>query len=171
MGYGALQIKWYELGEGVISIERSRDYRTIKAIATHPAVFRFVVDDMSPSPEAWQPIENDDICYLLARDAAAPIGFAAFYPRTGVCYEGHLCFLPQAYGGAAYICALAMTTWMWENTPARRLCGEISDDNRQAIQFVQRVGWDIYGVNHQSWLKDGIVHDRVAVGITRPQWA
>jgi RimJ/RimL family protein N-acetyltransferase len=161
----------YSMRGYVISVDRTFDYALIKMIATHPAVFRYVADDFHKDPEAWEPVPSEEIYYLLAQDEDGPLGFVGFFPRTGICFEGHLCFLPRAYGGPAFASFRVMLLWMWENTPAKRICGEIADDNNAAITFALRAGCEIYGVNHQSWLKNGIVHDRIALGISRPAWA
>lgn len=155
----------------MISIDRTFDYKLVKDIATHPAVFHYVADDFHPTPDDWEPVPSDEIFYLMASDESGPLGFAAFFPKTAICFEGHLCFLPRAYGGTALACFRTMLVWMWENTSARRICGEIADDNRGAIAFALRAGCEIYGVNHQSWLKNGVLHDRAALGISRPSWA
>jgi hypothetical protein len=52
----------------MIHIERSFDYGLIKAIMTHPAVYRHLTDDTAPPAAEFRPIVSDLIWYLLAWD-------------------------------------------------------------------------------------------------------
>ena len=61
-----------------------------------------------------------------------------------------------------------MLAWMWQNTSARRLKGEIAQENRKAIQFAVNAGFEVYGVNRASLLKGGVLRDQVALGISKP---
>lgn len=168
VGHGSVQVERNQLGEG-LRVERTHDYETIRKIAIHPRIYPFIADDFSPMPSLWEPNEDENFYYLMAFKDKWPIGFAAFMPRTGICYEGHFCFLPAAWGKVALECAISMTKWMWEKTLAERLCGEIAGNNRLALSFVLSCGWEVYGVNARSWQKGGLIFDRICVGISRPQ--
>jgi RimJ/RimL family protein N-acetyltransferase len=62
-----------------------------------------------------------------------------------------------------------MISWMWENSTARRLIGEIERSNTLAIRFARRAGFEIYGINRKSKLKGGLLVDQVAMGISKPE--
>jgi len=152
----------------LIKITRSRDYKAIRDLVTDPAVFPFVADDFVPRPELWEPPESDLIHYLLASDDQSCFGFAVFMPRTHTCYEAHIGFLPRSYGAIAIAAFKEMLDWMWANTTAVRIVGEIAQENRKAIKFAVGAGFEPYGVNSKSILRDGVLHDQLCLGISRP---
>jgi hypothetical protein len=149
-------------------IERSTNTAVIKALATHPTVFPYVSDDFFPDPEAWQPPESETIVYLLAKDAEGFFGFGAFIPENLSCWKAHMGFLPRSYGVPAIEAFGEMLAWMWKHTTAARIVGEICQENRRAIQFAVRSGFEPYGVNRKSRLRGGILRDQVCLGISKP---
>ena len=150
-------------------IERSLDYDLIREIVTDERIYRVTSDDLAPEPDMIRIPASEDIVYLLARDDGHTLGFAMFNPVNGVTYEAHICFLRCAYGAKAKAAFAQMLAWMWSWTIAERICGAIPDYNRLAIAFCKRIGFGEYGVNPQSWLKNGRLHDMVMLGISRPK--
>lgn len=148
-------------------IFRSRDWRAIKALVCDPAIFPHVSDDFYKTPESWQPTQSEDVIYLLAKDSVGLFGFGIFLPLTWACYQAHMGFLPRSYGAQAIASFKEMLTWMWANSKARRLVGEIGSDNRRAIQFAVRAGFEKYGVNQKSRLRGGEMRDQVCLGISK----
>jgi len=151
-----------------MTIARTSDFVLIKRLATDPAIFPHISDDLSPEPEAWEPMTDSRVCYLVASDEHGVFGFGVFIPVTWVCWRAHFGFLPRAYGQAAAIAFGGMFEWMWANTLARRIVGEICSDNRRAIRFAQRAGAEVYGINRGSLLKDGVLRDQTAFGMSKP---
>lgn len=154
------------MGNGLI-IERTRNLAEIKSLATHPAIFKHVSDD-STTAEQWEPIDHEEIIYLIARDAQGAFGFGIFMPQNIVCFRGHFAFLPRSYGDVALTAFKLMLDWMWNTTSAHRITGEILRENRRAIQFAIKAGCNPYGINLKSKLVGGVLRDQVAMGISRP---
>ena len=154
--------------DSAIKIFRSRDYAAIRALATHPRIFPHVCDDFTSNPDEWKPIESELVNYLLATDKEGPFGFGIFIPDTWACWKSHTGFLPRSYGVVALTAFKEMLAWMWANSQARRLVGEIERGNTLAIRFACRAGFSIYGINRQSFLKGGVLRDRVCLGISKP---
>jgi RimJ/RimL family protein N-acetyltransferase len=155
--------------ENGVRIFRSRDYAAIRALATHPRIFPHICDDFTSDPKAWTPIESELVTYLLATDQEGPFGFGIFIPDTWACWKSHTAFLPRSYGVVALTSFKQMLAWMWANSQARRLVGEIDRANILAIRFARRAGFQIYGINRQSFLKGGELRDRVCLGISKPE--
>lgn len=151
-----------------ILIERIKDPKLIKMLATDPAIFPHVSDDWVKKPEEWQAPMNDSLVYLVASDGHIFFGFGAFFPQSWSCYQAHMGFLPSHYGAQAIAAFKEMLAWMWEHTTAARIVGEIAQENRRAIQFSMRAGFQKYGVNEKSKLQGGVLHDQVCLGISRP---
>jgi RimJ/RimL family protein N-acetyltransferase len=151
-----------------ISIERSRDYALLMRIATEPRIYRLTSDDCSPLPQAWRIPEREDCIYLVARQDAEILGFAAFFPVNGITVETHLCFLRSAYGEKAITSFVKMLGWIWGATKTQRIIGAVPSYNRLAIRFAEKAGFSVYGVNQKAWMKDGRLHSLICLGISRP---
>lgn len=152
-----------------ISVFRSRDFELIRSLCLHPRIFPLISDDYTANPAEWMVPTSEVVIYLLARDREGPFGFGIFMPRTHVQYEAHLGFLPRAYGADARHAFERMLAWMWQNTTALRIVGEIVKPNTLAIRFARQAGFEIYGVNKASYLRGGILHDQVCLGISKPR--
>ena len=150
-------------------IFRTRDYRAIRELILHPRVFPHVCDDFTSNPDTWKPVESDLVTYLLATDEKGPFGLGIFIPDTWACWKSHMAFLPRSYGNQALTSFKTMLGWMWQNTSARRLVGEIARENKLAIRFARRAGFSIYGVNVKSKLRGGALVDQVCLGISKPE--
>jgi len=150
------------------SVFRSRDYAAIRALATHPRIFPQISDDYTADPAKWDVPRSEQVIYLLASDGDGPFGFGIFVPQTHVQFAAHMAFLPRSYGAIALASFKTMLAWMWANTTALRLVGEIRRDNTLAIRFARRAGFEIYGVNKKSFLRGGQLIDQVCLGISRP---
>lgn len=151
-----------------VTISRSRDYSLLWRIATSPRIYRMTSDDRSPAPLRWRIQEREDCIYLLAKAGNQILGFCAFYPVNGATYETHVCFLEEAYGQKALAAFKTMLWWIWENTRAARIVGSVPDFNELAIAFAKRAGFEVYGVNHKSFLKDGRLRNQICMGISKP---
>lgn len=149
-----------------VTISRSRDYALLNRIATSPEIYRASSDDGSPRPTLWRLSEREDSIYLLAQEGEQILGFCAFYPLNAVTFESHLCFLSR--GPVNEFCYREMLSWMWANTKAQRIIGAIPEYNHLAIAFCKRIGFERFGWNRDSWLKDGKLYAQVWMGISRP---
>lgn len=150
-------------------IERIQDPKLIKMLASHPAIFPHVTDDWVKTPEQWDAPRSETIVYLVASDGHVFFGFGAFVPVTWSCYQAHMGFLPCSYGEQALSTFRSMIDWMWANSTAGRLVGEIPIDNRRAIAFAMSAGFIEYGVNQKSRLRGGRLVDQVCLGISKPE--
>lgn len=152
-----------------LKVFRTRDYKIIRELATHPRIFPQIADDFTSDSKKWQPIASEQVCYLLAADGEGPFGFGIFIPDTWACWKAHTAFLPRSYGADARKSFDQMILWMWQNTTAKRLVGEIVRDNLLAIRFARRAGFAIYGINKKSYLRGGVLRDQLCLGISKPQ--
>lgn len=151
-----------------VKIFRTRDFSAIRALCTHPRIFPSISDDYTKDAKTWKPIESELVIYLLASDEKGPFGFGIFIPQTHVQYGAHTAFLPRSYGADARHSFEHMIEWMWTKTTARRIVGEIVRENKLAIRFARRAGFEIYGINERSYLRGGVLRDQVCLGISKP---
>jgi RimJ/RimL family protein N-acetyltransferase len=151
-----------------LTFERTKDYALVKEIATHPAIYPFISDDYSPSPNDFKPFEDDAIWYVLVKDGDELLGMWMFAPENAICWQVHTCLLPNAYGKRAKQAALEMANWIWTNTTCLRLITSVPEYNRQASIFARWAGMEEYGRNPESYMKTGILHDQILLGMSNP---
>jgi hypothetical protein len=154
------------VGDGV-TIQRTYEAELLKALATDPSIYPDVSDDFTTA-EQWTPSVDELVINLVARDTGGYFGFGIFLPRYWSCYDAHFGFLPRSYGDCALTAIQCMFGWMWTNTKASRIVGEICVENRRAIAFAKRAGCLEYGINVKSRLRGGILRDQVCFGISKP---
>lgn len=149
-----------------LNFTRTRDWALIKKIVTESHNFRQIADDGAPQPENWAPIKNDAVWYVLIKDAKNTLGVWAFFPETSIAWRAHICFLPIAYGRTLRA-TKELFQWIWANTPCQRIVGAIPRSNRLALKLVHNAGCQAFGIDRKSFLKNGVLEDRVFLGISR----
>lgn len=152
-----------------LTFERTEDWKLIREIALHPQIWPQISDDFSPEPEVWQPVQNPEFWYVLARERGVPIGLFVFIPENPACWRSHVCILPEAWGSIARAACRNVFPWLWERTICKRIIGSIPVSNSLAILFAIQCGMLKYGVNPKSVMKNGKLEDQVLVGIQKPE--
>lgn len=153
-----------------MEFERTRDFRLIKQIITMPAIWKDIIDDFSPAPEQYQPIESEGVWYILARDEGEIVGLFVFEMRSHIVFEMHGLVLPSAWlKGKAKPAALGAIDWMWEHSPAKRIIGHVPVfKHRTRLRFPPKLGMTAFGKDDLSFQKDGRLYDRMCFGISKP---
>lgn len=147
-------------------VERLTDPALIREAMTHPRVYPHLIDDHSPTATEYVPIIGDQVYYLGLFDQRY-LGLLLFHPHNSVCFEAHTCLLPQAWGERSAQCTKAAVAWMFENTRCKRVITNVPVYNRLALRLAERTGLTRFGVNEKSFLKDGILHDQIMLGINK----
>lgn len=160
----------------VIQFERSTNYELIRQIITHERIWGYLSDDGSPPREDFEPLESNFVWYVIACDVddaggGEILGLWMFFPHNTVCWEVHTCLLPIAWGERGQAAAKMLPDWIWRNTPCRRIVTNVPTYNRLALHFAFKAGMKMYGVNPDSYLKDGILRDQMCLGISKPDCA
>ncbi len=151
----------------LLHFERTFDYELIKKIATHPRVYPNASDDFSPSPEDWEPIRHEQIWYVLARDGEELLGMFALIPENMICWNIHVCLLPNSWGPKAKEAGEQIIHWIFENTPCLRLVADVPEYNTLVLNLAMRSGMQKYGINEKSHKKGGILHNQIQMGISK----
>jgi hypothetical protein len=153
------------IGESRVIVFPSSDFAKIRELCLHPRIYPHITDDFSSKD--FKMGENPNVRYLLCRDDEGVFGFVIFIAITGACWGAHVAFLPRAYGAGARRAFQLAIEWMWANTAARRITGEILRTNTLAIRFARSAGFQMYGINKKSKLIGGVMRDQVCMGISK----
>ena len=133
----------------------------------HPKLYDVCADDFQPPRERFSPREDEAIWYVLAREGVEVLGLFALAPQNELCWEIHTRLLPEAWGPRALAALEGVIQWTFANTPCVRLVTTIPIYNRLALRYGDRAGFQRFGVNPNSWMKDGVLHDQVLMGISK----
>ena len=150
-----------------MTFTRTRDLELIRSIATHPKVWPTLGDDLVVDPEQWTPVLHDGIWYVLVEEDGRVRGMFIFFPENSVCWQVHVCMLPEAWGASARAMK-EVFVWLWRQTPCLRITGSVPVWNAPAIHCALRAGMEPFGVNRHSSLKNARLHHQLLLGISRP---
>lgn len=110
---------------------------------------------------------HESIWHILAWDDTQLLGMFACVPESAICWRFHVCLLPAAYGEKTAESMRGVTRWIFENTKCLRLVGSVPRYNSLAIRLANNAGWQWFGVNAKSHMKNGELHDQILFGISR----
>lgn len=150
----------------MIRFERSFDYNLIREILTHPQVYPHISDDGSPPAPEFQPLQSEAVWYIVVRDGEEILGMWMLHPHNSVCWECHMCYLPPAWGSRASLAGRMLPEWVWEHISCRRIIGNVPACNRLAVAYMKRIGFEEFGINRASFLKNGQLYDQICLGIS-----
>ena len=148
-----------------IHVERTFDWELVRRIFASPEIYKHLGDDFSPSQEAYEPVTNPSLIYLLASNGH-PCGIFLFAPENGICFNTHIAFLPSGWG-AAREAAKQAAVWMFSNTRCQRIVASVPAYNRLALKTAKATGVTQFGVNEASFLKNGKLHDQILLGLSK----
>lgn len=152
------------------AFERSTDWTLIKRIMTHPRIYPHITDDFAPPAAAFEPVQSEELLYLLVREGDQALGLFLLEPRGGVTAEVHTCLMPKGWIRDSRAIAGQAMAWVWENCPQiERLTTTVPRNNSLALRFAQALGMVEYGVNPSSFKKGGKLMDQTLLGVNRPE--
>lgn len=153
----------------MFEFHRTKDYRAIREIITHPAIWPYVSDDFAPPVEQFQPIENDSIWYVLVKDGDQLMGMWMLVPNSPIWTEVHTCILPEGRGNRAREASILFIEWIWKNTPFLAVTTHVPSYNRLALNFAIRGGMKAVGMIPRSYQKNGHLMDQMVLGTYKPE--
>lgn len=153
----------------MLTFERTTDYRLIRAIITHPGLYRQMGDDSLPhDPERFEVNQHPGIWWILAWDGHQLLGLFPVYPENAICWQIHVAMLPETTTAQKWRCARRIIPWIWEHTRCRRIVAHVPATNKKAIAFgTHGMKLQIFGRNQQSFLHNGKLDDVVLMGRSR----
>lgn len=147
-------------------IERTHDMALVKRLFIHPKVWPHISDDGCDA-DSFEPVDHDAVIYLKLMDGDAVGGVLMMVPQNSVTYDLHTVILPEHRGAFTRKAGQAMLAWMFSHTNARKINTKVPEPNKPALRAALDVGFEIEGVDRKSFLKDGVLHDQVMLGVCK----
>ena len=138
----------------------------VRQIMTHPRVYPHITDDGSPSAEAFRPIEHPAVWYILVKMHGELAGVLVAAPQNSVCFEAHVCLLPNCWGHASEA-ARECFGWLFDKSDAMRVVASVPSCNRLAAKMARGAGMHPYGVNPCSFRRGGKMYYQELFGISK----
>lgn len=143
----------------------------IREFITQPDLYDRLSEDHSASTDSWIPnlhLSLWAMVYDVIDDELDIWGMFAFVPETQIVYRFHPAISPQHWGDKQNVEAGKLVLeWFWEHTDALKLVGKAPVIYPDALKWGQRLGFKREGIQRNSFLKNGELHDQYHVGLNR----
>lgn len=127
----------------------------------HPKVFDTISEDgVRDLPE------NVGAGYLCGY-VPELIGCFIIHPQNRICMDVHVQVLPEHRKRWAREFGKAVIEWTWENTSAQKLVAQIPFLYPNVMEFAREMGFEVEGVNTQSFRKKGKIWDQWYMGLNK----
>lgn len=150
-------------------IERTTDADFVSSVINHPEIR----EDLTDGEDLHVPM-HESIYYLkptferhvdgAVEDVA--VGVVGFIPINAVTWNPHIAILPE-YRGHGTDAMKAGVTWMFENTPCRKIVAYPPAFNTRMIRVFEKCGFKMEGVSPKSFPWHGVLRDRVLMGLEK----
>ena len=144
---------------------RTTDLALVRKILTSPDVYEHMGDDYTPPREEFDPNPHPDIVYLVAACWSAIAGLFLLIPKSRVCWELHVCMLPNATANEKWEAARGLVPWLSDNTDCRRIVAEVPRSNKPALIYgTHGIGMKYVGTHEKAFMKYGRLRDLIILG-------
>ena len=138
----------------MMRVERTFKAERFKDLITHSKIWDKSIDDFTESQENYTPNMNNNLYYLIACDHNLDFGFALLVPHSSVLFEIHIGFLEKSLE-----CGQKIIDWVWENTTAQKIIGQIPEFNTLAINYARKMEFKKEGLLTKSFRRFDMLHD------------
>ena len=148
-------------------IAETKDSKLISLIATIPSLWETIAED-GVSPDKWQPDMTEG--WLIGSDDDGLIGLYNVHPQNTVTLQIHPIIPLETRGKRAYDSAQEVLRWIFTTTQYQKVVCEIPVIYRNVKLFAMKAGMKEEGINRQSYLKNGKIHDQWHLGIAKQEF-
>lgn len=151
--------------EASVTFERTNDYGLVRAILTDEGIYEHMTDDFAPAREAFEPVADWRIWYVLVMEGSSLYGMFCFYPENEICWHAHVALFRGTPAAVTHQAGREVVDWLFANTGCLRLVASVPACNRAAVRFGQQaMGLRVYGRNERSFRKGGRLWDQILMG-------
>ncbi len=149
-----------------MTFRRTTDRELIRALITHPKVWRWSSEDGMEAAEYEPAVDNPAVWYVAAVEGRTLLGIFVFEPRTSVKYAVHLAIAPSQWARGVESFK-GVIHWAWENIGMQRITGEIPMDAKHADRLARKAGFECVGIEKGAFMRGGVLQDVRIVGLSR----
>jgi RimJ/RimL family protein N-acetyltransferase len=151
-----------------ITLEASTDFAVINGVLAHEDIYSGASDDFAPV-RADVDARGAGMVFVLIRCDGELAGLFALQFHSTVMAEIHTCIFAKFRGSPATRAAAAIIYWVFSQTSCLKLITLVPAFNRAALFYARRAGLRQEGVITKSFLKGGVLHDQILLGLCKEQ--
>ena len=151
----------------MLRVERTFDQSVVDSIFHHKDIERFVCDDFTLDA-AYKMI--DCIYYLAAFDEDEVVGMFMVHPLSEIIMDSHVAIMPWVAKEKNRAMGKSAINWVFDNTSCLKLNASVPVYNELVLDYAKDIGFLQEGINKQSIMRYGKLHDQIYLGIERLKW-
>jgi RimJ/RimL family protein N-acetyltransferase len=149
-----------------LEVRRTYDPTTIREVMTHPDIFATVAED-GQDPGDYKP-DVQGSCWLRVSVDDETIGLYVLHAKNCVTLEIHTGILHEYRKEYSRESIRETLRWVVDNVPEyQKIIAWVPTIYPNVKNFALRNGFRVEGVNRNSFLKNGEIHDQWLLGITK----
>ena len=149
-------------------VERTQDPELIKCVFSNPQIFATVAEDGQSATDI-EPDMNRNI-WLVMKDGSDVVALYQVERLNGITAQIHANVLPQYRKIRSKETGRLALDWVMEHLPdIHKLIAVVPVIYPNVRDFTCSFGFREEGLNRESYLKNGEIHDQWILGITRPE--
>lgn len=147
-------------------LKRTFNTKRVNEILSHPSIADWLCDDNS---KGYQVAECESQYWLgVFNEHGNMDGVLLLIPQNSVTVDLHTCLLPNLHGAKAIEIGKMLFDIVFQDY--KKIVTSIPANNRHAELLARRLGFQLEGVNRQSFLKNNILLDQKMMGITHEEY-
>jgi len=138
----------------------------VKSILLRPEIVATIAED---GVDDFEPDMIRNI-WLMMKSGETEVGLYQIERINGITAQIHANVLPEHRKPHSKATGRAALDWVYANLPEiHKVIAVIPDLYPNVRDFTMSFGFQLEGVNRQSYMKNGAIHDQWLLGITRPE--
>jgi len=147
-------------------VSRTFDPGVVKSFLLRPDILATIAED---GGDDFEPDMERNI-WLLMKSGETEVGLYQIERINGITAQIHANVLPEHRKPHSKATGRAALRWVYANLPEiHKVIAVIPTIYPNVRDFTLSFGFALEGVNRQSYLKNGAIHDQWILGITRPE--
>jgi len=147
-----------------MEFHRTKNYRWVENILTHPDVYHRIGDDSLPPISEFEVYAHPGIWYVIASNPGL-VGLFTLMPQNSICWELHVVMIGGVSATDKRQAAGGIIPWISRHTPCKRLTAAVPSNNKPAIAYgTHFLGMHYVGRQPKAFLKDGALQDLILLG-------
>lgn len=151
-----------------LTCERTFNKSLVRDILTEPAIWATIAEDGQVTEKYEPDLEAE--CWLEIKANDSVVGVYRVHVLNSVLLQIHAHVLPEYRKYHSYGTGFNALKWIYENAPEyKKVIAIIPFCFENVKEFTCQFGFQVEGVNRQSYMKNGQLHDQWLLGITRDE--